>query len=135
MTFLEKARNPRKLTYKDWEETRQELGKRSKQGKNVDQLRELLKGFDEYAPDRGTVSEITVGALSWETTEAGWLMRGFHGDKEVAYIRKRDNHKPVNGEVEVYEVTVLGQEVPARFKDIDKARNAGSDLFEKLRRQ
>lgn len=133
MNFLERARNPQKLPYKVWEETRAELERRSKQGKQADEIRKLLEGFAEYTPDRGVVSEKAVGTLSWETTEAGWFMRGFHGDKEVATIRKIDNHKPVNGEVEVYEVTVLGQDMPDRFKDIDKARKAGSDLFETLR--
>lgn len=60
-------------------------------------------------------------------------MRGFHGEKVVATIRKIENHKPVNGQVEVHEVTVLGQNMQERFKDVDKARKAGSDLFEKLR--
>lgn len=133
MDFLERARNPQKLTYVVWKETRLELERRSKQSKQVDEIRRLLVGFDEYAPDRGVVSEKAVGTLSWETTEAGWLMRGFHGDKEVASIRKIDNHKPVNGEVDVYEVTVLGQDISDRFKDIDYARKAGSDLFERLR--
>ena len=133
MNFLERARNPRKLNYKLWKATRAELERRSKQGKQVDEIRKLLKGFTEYTPDRGAASEKTVGALSWETIEAGWLMHGFHGDKVVATIRKTDNHKPVNGEVEVHEVTVLGQNVQEPFKDIDKARKAGSDLFEKLR--
>ncbi|MBC7146993.1 MAG: hypothetical protein H5U24_16575 [Thioclava marina] len=133
MNFLERARNPRKLNYNLWKETRAELERRLRQGKQVDEIRELLKGFSEYTPDRGVASEKTVGALSWETIEAGWLMRGFHGDEVVATIRKIDNHKTVNGEVEVHEVTVLGQNLQERFKDIDKARKAGSDLFEKLR--
>lgn len=129
MTFLEMARNPRQLTYRDWKETRDELGRRAMQGKAVAEILALLEGFEAYDPEPGLSLGKSVGDVTWEDHSAGPQMRGFVEGMEVGWIFKHETHKPANGPHGVYEVSVLGEALSDRFHGIAEAREAGSRLY------
>lgn len=129
MTFLERARTPRKLTYKLWKETGDELRRRAKQGKALAEIEALLLGFTDYDPEPGIVETKTVGDVTWQDHDAGPKMCGFVDGEEVGWIFKHETHKPVNGPHGVYELSVLGEVVAGRFHNIGQAREAGSRLY------
>lgn len=133
MKFIEMARNTRRLRYADWIETKTRLEGTAKQTKGAEEARELLKGFETYDPEPGINRTTKVALLDWETHDAGPLMRGFAGSDVVATICKRENHRQVNGEVEVYELAVLGETIPDLFHHIKDARQHGSRLYAERR--
>jgi hypothetical protein len=71
-----------------------------------------------------------VGGIYWEPHGNSEYSRGFDSNgREVASIRKIDNHRYTEENPDVYVLQVLTEQVETPFREIDKARAKAWEVY------